>query len=280
MITITRRQARRLRAAFRRHALGIAHKGLVPPLVFHADPAAGLRVRHRQAHLAVECLLEGSYRPEEAIAVPLEALADFEGRDDSPVVLEAVAPGRTVARWDDRGIPQGREYAVPAARLPAGRSPSRRPTSRSARPGCWTPWPRPPATTEEGSTRYALDCIQLRGGTGEVVATDGRQVLIQGGFRLPWDGDLLVRAAPLFACRELPRDRPVRVGRTDTHVVLRAGAWTLYLAIQADARFPRVEHVVPDARSAATRLPLDPQDAAFLAGRWTGCPAATSPTPR
>jgi hypothetical protein len=69
LITITRRQARRLRAVFRRHSLGIAHRGLLPPLVFTTDPTAELRVRHRQAHLAVECLLEGSGWPEEAIAL-------------------------------------------------------------------------------------------------------------------------------------------------------------------------------------------------------------------
>ena len=43
MITITRRQARRLRAVFRRHPLGITHKGPVPTLVFRADPDDGLR---------------------------------------------------------------------------------------------------------------------------------------------------------------------------------------------------------------------------------------------
>jgi hypothetical protein len=57
MITITRRQARRLRAVFRRYSLGITHKGLVSPLIFRADPDAGLRVRHHQATLAVEQVL-------------------------------------------------------------------------------------------------------------------------------------------------------------------------------------------------------------------------------
>ena len=263
MIRITRRQARRLRATFRRHALGIAHKGLVPPLILDADPTAGLRVRHRQPHLAVECLLEGSQRPAEALAIPLEALADFEGKDEAPVDLEATTPGRVVVRWDDRGLPQTREYAVPdVASLPAFPEP---PADFADCPaGLLDALAEAAATTEEGSTRYALNCIQLKGATGEAVATDGRQILIQGGFGLPWDGDLLVRATPLFASKELPRDRPIRVGRTDGHVVLRAGSWTLYLAIQADARFPRVEHVIPDGRFATTRLTLDPQDAEFL----------------
>src|SRR4051812_26748815 len=110
MITLTRRQARRLRAVFRRHALGISHKGQVPPLVFRSDPEDGLRVRHHQAHLAVEQVLEGPRQPEAAIPLPLDALADFEGKDDTPVVLEAAGPGRTSVRWEDRGIPQAREY--------------------------------------------------------------------------------------------------------------------------------------------------------------------------
>ena len=46
MVVITRKQARRLRADFRRHPLGITHKGQVPPLVLRADPDHGLRVRH------------------------------------------------------------------------------------------------------------------------------------------------------------------------------------------------------------------------------------------
>jgi len=273
MVTITRRQARRLRAVFRRHPLGIAHKGPVPPLVFRAEPGAGLRVRHHQAALAVECRLPGDARPGEAVALPLDALADLEGKDDAPVVLEAAAPGRTVARWEDRGIPQSREYPVPdPAGLPPFPGP---PASLEACPGgLLDALAEAAATTDEGSTRYALDCIQLKGGTGEAVATDGRQILTQGGFRFPWDGDLLVRRATLFSSRGLPRDRPVAVGRSGTHVVIRAGDWTVWLAVRADARFPRVEQAVPDACAAATRLHVDAGDAAFLAGALGRLPGA------
>ena len=122
------------------------------------------------------------------------------------------------------------------------------------------------ATTDADSTRYALGCIALRGATADLAATDGRQVLIRGGFPWPWEETVLVRQSPLFGNKELPRDRPVEVGKTDSHVVLRAGAWTTWLAIQADARFPHVDQVIPAANSSATRLRLDPADAAFLAG--------------
>src|SRR4051794_28601359 len=110
MTTITRRQARRLRAVFRRSALGIGHRGAVPPLVLRAG-GAQLRAQHRYAALAVEHVEHvgpGTFGPDEAVALPLEALAEIEGRDDSPVVLEAVAPDRTVARWQDHAVPQCR----------------------------------------------------------------------------------------------------------------------------------------------------------------------------
>ena len=44
-----------------------------------------------------------------------------------------------------------------------------------------------------GSTgRLSPTWIQLRGKQGEFVATDGRQLLIQGGFQFPWKEPVLV----------------------------------------------------------------------------------------
>jgi len=53
LITITRRGARRLRAVFRRRALGIHPSGTIPPQVLHAE-GARLRAQHLYQHLAVE----------------------------------------------------------------------------------------------------------------------------------------------------------------------------------------------------------------------------------
>ncbi|MCA1686108.1 MAG: hypothetical protein LC745_09015, partial [Planctomycetia bacterium] len=202
----------------------------------------------------------------------MDALADFEGKDDTPVVLEAV-PGRTVVRWQDRGIPQTREYQVtgvstlpPFPDLPAA--------FEACPAGLLDALAEAALTTDEGSTRYALDCVQMKGATGEMVATDGRQILIQGGFRFPWDGDLLVRRTPLFASLGLPRDRPVGVGRTESHVVIHAGDWTVWLTVRGDARFPRIEHAIPDPSAVATRLRLDPGDAAFLSQALDRLPGA------
>jgi len=264
MQILTRGQARRLRAVFRRHALGMPNKGALPPLVLAADPAAGITARFHRPPLAVECRLPGRVGVAASAALPLEALADFEGRDDSPVMLRSGEAGRTTVHWGDRGIPQAREYAA-AEPASLARFPDPPARFEPCPAGLLDALAEAAGTTDEDSTRYALGCIALRGATADIAATDGRQVLIRDGFRWPWGGTVLVRRTPLFVSKEMPRDRPVEVGKTETHVVLRAGPWTVWLAIQ-EGRFPHVDHVIPAVGSAATRLRLDPADAAFLAG--------------
>jgi len=279
MLTLTRCQARRLAAALRRHALGVAHRGPIPPLALHADPGGGLRVRFHHPPLAVELSLPGDAQHGDPVALPLEAPADVQGRDEGTVTLDAAAPNQTLVRWADRGIPRSRAYAVtPAADL--AEFPGLPERFEPVAAVVLDALAEAAVTTDADSTRYALGCIALRGGdAADVAATDGRQVLLQGGFRWPWAGTVLVRRPPPLVGRELPRGRPVEVGRTDTHVVLRAGPWTAWLAIQ-DGRFPHVDHVIPAADAAATRLRLDPADAAFLVdalGRLPGGDLTNAP---
>jgi hypothetical protein len=263
MITLTRRQARCLRGVFRRHALGPA-RGPAPPLVIWAE---GLKVcaHYRYGGLAVAHELDGDPPRAGTVLLPLDALADVEGRDETPVELEAAAPDRTSARWVDGGVPQTRDYDVPVVE------------SLAPFPDLPTNWSTCPAalldalaetfrTGADDAARYALDCLQLKAADGghEVVATDGHQLLVLGGFPLPWAGDVLVRRSPVFACKALPRDRPLAVARTENHVVLRTDAWTLFLEVVTGARFPDVSRALPAAGSAATRVRLDPDDARFL----------------
>ncbi len=214
MITIARCEARRLRAVLRRSALGIAHRGPLPPITF-AIEGDQLRARHRYGHLAVEHSSRCRWPSEGSVALPLDALADIEGKSDAIVALDPVAPGRVVARWTERGLPQVREYAVPEADLA---SPVIEP------PAAWSETSAEliaalagaSETAADDDARYALGCILLRPGPrGEghqAVATDGRQFLVRGGFALPWAGEVLVRSSPIFACRGLPRDQPWSVG--------------------------------------------------------------------
>ena len=205
----------------------------------------------------------GPRRPEAAIAVPLDALADFEGRDDAPVVLEAAAPGRTSVRWDDRGIPQSREYAVPEVG-PCRRSPSRRrlrgvPGRAPGRPG-----------RGRRDDRGGLDPLRpgLHPAEGATAPrwsppTGGRSSS-RAASAFPGRATCWCGPTPLFAREELPRDRPIRVGRTDAHVVLRAGAWTLLSGHPGRRPLPPRRARRPRRPVATTRLTLDPQDAEFL----------------
>lgn len=81
---------------------------------------------------------------------------------------------------------------------------------------------------------------------------------------MPWTGDLLVKNTPVFTCKELSRPGALAIGRTETHVVVRLGSWTLYLEIETEARYPNVDDILPGDVSATARLKLDPEDAAFL----------------
>lgn len=264
MITLTRRQARTLRGVFRRSVLGIPHRRPIPPLVFRVD-GTEVRAQHRYVALAVEHVFASDPAPPEALALPLDALADIEGPDDAPVTLEALASDRTVARWTDCGIPQTREYPVESVDnlipFPAVR------TAWSDVPGTFCEaLAEASATTEDDDKRYALECIQIRerSGAHEVVATDGRQLFLQGGFDLPWHGDVLIRHSPVFACRVLARASTLAVGRISTHLVLHVDDWTFYHAIQTEARFPRVDSIIPAVSFAATRLQFAPADVQFL----------------
>ena len=107
MITLTRSQIRRLRTVFRRSTLGINHRGVVSELVFRVE-GGQLRAQHRYCDLAVEHAEPAAGRSSAIVAVPLDALADFEGAADTPVTLESPRPtarssaGRTAAFHNPR----------------------------------------------------------------------------------------------------------------------------------------------------------------------------------
>ena len=262
LITITRRKARTLRSIFRRATLGIRHRSPIPPLLLHAE-GTRLRARYQHDSLAVEYVEPGCYRPLDSIPVPLDVLGDIEGRDDSPVVFEAAEPDRTVIRWQDHGIPQVRECPV----TPFGNIAPfpETPTAWTEAPGdLLTALAEASEICTDESTRYALNCMQLRGTLHKIISTDGHQLLVRSGFGFPWDGDVLIKGSPIFACKALARDQPVQIGKTDTHVVLKIGPWSIWNEIQKDVRFPGVEEAIPGADALTTRLQLDHEDARFL----------------
>jgi hypothetical protein len=97
-----------------------------------------------------------------------------------------------------------------------------------------------------------------------VVATDGKQLLVQRGFAFPWKEDLLVPRLSAVGLRELQAEDQIGVGRTDKHVVLRAGPWTFALGIDASSRYPDVAVAIPRATPETSRLQFDDREADYL----------------
>ena len=119
-------------------------------------------------------------------------------------------------------------------------------------------------TSAREAGKYAMTCVQLRGKRGEVIATDGKQALIQNGFKFPFRDDLLVPAIPLFGAKDLFQQEEVTLGKADGNLVVRAGPWTVWLKIDAEARFPPTADAIPRGPS-PTVLDVPAMDAMRLA---------------
>jgi hypothetical protein len=205
-----------------------------------------------------------------SLAVPLEALAVFEGRRPDAVTLE-VSGSKVLARWQDKGVPQQKDWeAVDIATLPPFPAPPARLVANP--PTLLKALEDAASCTDTVGARYATQYVQWRGKSGEIAATDGRQLFLQGGFHFPWEDNLLVPRLNALGCRDLPCDGTVEVGRGSEHVVVKVGPWAFYLKVDTVGRFPDVDGAIPKTSAAATRWHLAPEDAAFLAGAMPRMP--------
>jgi hypothetical protein len=112
--------------------------------------------------------------------------------------------------------------------------------------------------------RGSLCRVLLRAGDGSVVASDGRQLLVQSGYCFPWKGDVLIPALPAFVSRELSGEPDVRVGRQGERLLLEAGPWLWQLPAEASRAYPDVNSTIPPVQGKATRLRLDASDISLL----------------
>jgi hypothetical protein len=231
-------------------------------LVLCQSGKEGLILQAVQDDLAIRYHLEGPCASD-AIAFRASALASFEGRRDELVELEQVSFGKGQARWRASKGPQVLELETVAPENVPEFPPL---------PKQFTPMPdgflqameEAARTTPKEYPRFALTRMQLPGKTGEIVATDGRQLLIQKGFPFPWSDAVLVPRVSAFGSRELVGEEPVTIGRTKTHVVVCAGHWTFLLRIDTAGRFPDVDAVIPKPSSVSSRLHVDVTDVVCL----------------
>lgn len=254
MITITRRLALQLRSVLRR-AFGSRNTGTV--VGFIADKA-GLTVRSMYADAVVELRVPGE-RPVDTLWLPLEFLADIEGKKDDPVELQASGNDQVTAHWQDGKVPQLVRYD---AKEPTYKSPALPATFATNRPNLLQALHEASEITDPSNERYAVGCLQLCP-DGTINATDGRQALIQSGFTFPWSVPLLIPRSKVFRSPELS-DKPVAVAQSGDWVVLNVEPWTIYLQINTDGRFPDMTWVVPDPATATTRCQLSADDKRFL----------------
>lgn len=226
LIQITRLLAKQLRSVFRK-AFG-AGNAAQPDLHLSAGPA-GLVIRAHGLQHAVEYYQPVPCEPDELV-IPFELLNDVQGNKNDPVTVGVLKAGVLTAEWEERGIRKALQYALPKGKLE--NFPSVTSSLMVNPPGLIAALRDANETTDLDSSRYALGCVQVRGNLGQLAATDGRELLVQGGFQFGFQEELLVQRIGAFACRDLPHDLPVQTGRTETHYVVRVGLWTFFLAFQ------------------------------------------------
>lgn len=212
----------------------------------------------------------GSFRTG-SVALPYSKLAELENAGEA-ITLEQTAPFKVRASWQVGGEPHSLDFdtADPAS-LPPAPEPAR--NAVSLEPGFLLALDDAARTASREVVRYATNRILLRGRDGAVIATDGRQLLVQGGYYFPWKEDKFLPALPVFGGRELPRDKPVRLGLAKERITLEAGPWLFDFKAEQGARFPDVDRVIPHTGTALTRLRLDARDVEELIQKLPHLPA-------
>src|SRR5262249_38844307 len=206
-----------------------------------------------------------------AFTIPMNALTDCAGRGNSTVAFQPLKDGKVHASWEQSGIPNRREYSAAARVQEFPAWPGRDLANNTSLPLALDAAMQIPIG---GPGRLSLNHIQLRGRQGDIAATDGRQLLIQGGFKFPWKEAVSLPRTQVFAAPELRNDDVVRVAQSKTHAFFRVGPWTVALAIATAVRFPDVDAVVPKASATSTRWLVNSNQAAALIAMLDRLPGA------
>lgn len=268
MITLTRAFVRQLHQLLRRSGL---LKSLSPAEAFVQLTASDttLQVRVASGALAIEYVQAGQFIPQQ-IPLPISLLSIIAANSAESVRISQVDQ-KLIIEWTDRGVPQLVEHELPDP-LPDFPWPELAQEFTQNSHELWGALREAVATTDDTSTRYALRCIELRPATGEIAATDGRHVLIQGGFQFPWHTNVLVPGIPLLGCKELTASGSIGVGLAGEWVTLQLAPWKISLKVETEGRFPRVDDCFPDTEPTA-RLQINPGDAEFLTHTLPSLPA-------
>jgi len=269
MIELSRKHIRAIRTTIRQ-SLGFKSARLAPAITLRATHNQ-LLIQAATQTIALEYRLPGNTAPE-CMAVPYEALTVSEGKQDDPVSFTK-RDDTVIVQWTDKGIPQTRSFdAADIVEMPQD-------------PGQFTSIERrflaamanAAETTDTESSRYALNCIRLRGSDGQIAATDSSQAFIESGFAFPWQDAVLIPASDAFAATDFSGAENVLIGRTEDWVSIQVNSCTLHLKIDKERRFPSIDLQIPTRGSAATTLALSDDDVDFLLTSTKRLPGASEP---
>jgi hypothetical protein len=267
MITLTRRQARRLRASVAPTQQTLPrHELAAPPLVIRSQ-AGRVTAEFRSGPWTLERRLGhfAGLGPDEVIVVPLEALLEAGGSDDTPVHFVRRDLGRIEVRWHVHGIPQARDYAVPP--------PDPCPPARS------TPVRLAPAPSRFLAALIAVQALTsgadaltatewrlvLSGGGGALITGDTHQLLIEAGLDFPWEDDVALPGPLPRLDHRFFHATTIVLGRSESSLILQAGPWTISGTILPEVRLLDRIRSLPDPQTPLTRIELDPDEAELLA---------------
>lgn len=262
MITISRRLAKTFAATARR-TLDLKSRASKEQIVQLFTDCDGLRLIAVGEHQALEYRQECADLPTRLVVAPLKALATVAANKDDLATFAEDWRGTVTVGWQDESIARSQEFD------PVDR------TKIKTLPKEAVDWVMQPQelcfalreafrTTDDASSRFAMTCVQVRGEFGDVAATDGRSLYMQGGFSFPFRESLLVRGTQAFECDNLFGHGSTRMGVVGDHLAIKSGPWSLYLGLNREGRFPRVDSVMPHVDGETPTMELGAGDRVFL----------------
>lgn len=246
MIEIHRPSAGRFRAACRRCVVGRPRGPSPPVVVTRSDEGTTFFCGLGEVGIALRASPGG---PSEQIVIPMSLLEEIESSREGLAQIET--NGRCV--WD-----KGESTWSPVEATESIRSWDLPKTTKAVAPALLAALHECGRSAARESVRFATSKLQVQGKAGSIAGTDGRQLLLWSGFRFPFAESVLITAVPVFGARELVGEDDVRVGRSEHHIVVTAGPWTIWLAADNEGRFPNVASVVP--KSSSTEVEIDEKD--------------------
>jgi hypothetical protein len=104
----------------------------------------------------------------------------------------------------------------------------------------------------------------LRGNTSQIIATTGIQLLVQEGFKLPFDQDIICPVSKIFGSKELNDSAKdtVLLGQTSGWVYFSVGEVDFWLRT-IEGKFPKIDSIIEPAED-TTYLEISQADVNFI----------------